>query len=294
MKIIRSLEELRSWRKKLAPDKSLGFVPTMGALHEGHLSLVHQSQKQCSSTVVSIFVNPLQFSPQEDFSHYPRPFEQDCALLEHEGIDLVFAPDAAQFYAPDASTYVLEETVSQPLCGSFRPGHFRGVTTVVLKLFHLVQPDFSYFGQKDAQQCAVLERMVRDLNVQVQIVKCPTVREPDGLALSSRNIYLNPLEREKAPLIYQSLKAAVDAYTQGERSVRLLEKLGRSILEKEPLFKIQYWEIRHPITLAPLDKTDPLATVGPEGALIAVAAYLRKTRLIDNWVLNEESLRKSK
>lgn len=277
--ILRTVEELRAWRKSLAPGETLGFVPTMGALHEGHLSLARLSMGRCSKTLVSIFVNPLQFGPKEDLARYPRPFERDCELLGGIGVDAVFSPSVATMYPEGASTTVVEDTVSHPLCGAMRPGHFLGVTTVVLKLFNLVQPDVAFFGQKDAQQCAVIERMVRDLDLPVEIIRGEIVREPDGLAMSSRNVYLSPEEREKAPLIYRSLKAAAAAYERGERDACRLEELGREALELDPSFNVQYWEVRHPRTL------EKLETVGPDGALLAVAAVLGTTRLIDNWIL---------
>lgn len=282
MKIIQSGLELRAWRKSIPREETIGFVPTMGALHEGHLSLVRASRDKCSQTVASIFVNPLQFGPNEDFSRYPRPLEKDIHLLSQEKADILFMPAPQEVYPNNISTFVIEESVSLPLCGAIRPGHFRGVTTIVLKLFNLVQPDFSFFGQKDAQQCAVIERMVRDLNVATKIIRCPIVREADGLALSSRNAYLSPSDREKAPLIYQSLQAAERAFRQGEKSVAHLTSMGRAILESEPAFKIQYWDVRHPSTLETLES---LQEIGPGGALCAVAAILGTTRLIDNWVL---------
>lgn len=274
MQVLRTVPELRAWRRARAG--TVGFVPTMGALHEGHLSLVRMSRERCDSTIASIFVNPLQFGPNEDLSRYPRPFERDRELLEKEGCDALFAPDAATLYPPGASTYVVEETVSLPLCGEARPGHFRGVTTVVLKLFNLVQPDVAFFGQKDAQQCAVIERMARDLDVPVEIVRGATVREVDGLAMSSRNAYLAPAEREVAPLIYRALRAVAVARASGETDARRLEAAGRAVLAAEPRFRVQYFEARHPRTLELLER------VSEDGALVACAAYLGTTRLIDN------------
>jgi len=277
LRVIRSIPELRAWRKALTTGQTVGFVPTMGALHEGHLSLVHASRSECDFTVASIFVNPLQFGPSEDLSKYPRPFDRDREWLEHAGAHVLFAPEAGAIYRSDASTTVVEDFVSGPLCGEFRPGHFRGVATVVLKLFNLVQPDVAYFGQKDAQQCAVIERMVRDLDVPVQIKRGATVREADGLAMSSRNIYLGAQDRTRAPRIYLSLEAAKSAFDAGERSAEALSRIGREFLSGDPAFKIQYWEVRDPSTLAPLVNIDP-----GSGALLAVAAYLGTTRLIDN------------
>jgi pantoate--beta-alanine ligase len=267
---------LRSWRESIPPHARVGFVPTMGALHEGHLSLVHASKKRCDLTVASIFVNPLQFGPKEDFANYPRTLERDRSLLEQAGVDVLFSPAETDLYAADASTYVVEESVSQPLCGQFRPGHFRGVATVVLKLFNLVQPHYAFFGQKDAQQCSVLERMVRDLDLPVTLILGETVREPDGLAMSSRNRYLSASDREKAALIHASLQAAARAFALGERNATELERIGRGVLERDGSFRIQYWEARHPASLHRLEK------VSEAGALLAVAAYLGSTRLIDN------------
>lgn len=277
--VLRSVGELRAWRKGLPAGTHVGFVPTMGALHKGHMSLVALAKARCDVTIASIFVNPLQFGPNEDLAKYPRPIEKDLALLEAAGVDALFLPPVEALYRPDASTFVVEESVSGPLCGQYRPGHFRGVATVVLKLFNLVQPDAAFFGQKDAQQCAVIERMVRDLDVPVEIVRGPIVREADGLALSSRNVYLTPGERAVAPLIHRSLKAAEAAFKAGERDAGTLAEAGAAVLQAEPMFRLQYWEVRHPTTL------EPLGQVGEEGALFAVAAYLGGTRLIDNLVV---------
>ena len=279
MKILRTTAELRAWRKSLPSHESLGFVPTMGALHAGHLSLVEQSKESCTRTIVSIFVNPTQFGPNEDLSRYPRPFEADCSLLEKAGTDAVFSPGYDEMYLKDASTFVVEEKVSIPLCGEFRAGHFRGVATVVLKLFNLVQPDTAFFGQKDAQQCAVIERMVRDLAVPVQIIRGATIREPDGLALSSRNIYLSSEEREIATDLYRGFRAAQALFEKGERQATLLKQAALQEVNRSGRFQVQYWDVRHPETLELLEQ------VGGAGALLAVAAYLGKTRLIDNWVL---------
>jgi pantoate--beta-alanine ligase len=277
--ILRSVAEFRAWRKSLAADRSVGFVPTMGALHEGHMSLVALAKARAVVTVASIFVNPLQFGPNEDLAKYPRPIEKDLALLEAAGVDALFLPGVADLYPEGASTFVVEESVSGPLCGAVRPGHFRGVATVVLKLFNIVQPDFAFFGQKDAQQCAVIERMVRDLDVPVDIVRGPIVREADGLALSSRNVYLSAELRSAAPLIFKSLKAAEEAFANGERNAARLTEIGRSVLAADPRFDVQYWEARSPHSL------EAIEMVGREGALLAVAAYLGPTRLIDNLVI---------
>lgn len=278
-KILRTISELRAWRNALPAGTRLGLVPTMGALHDGHISLMNLARTHCDTVIASIFVNPLQFGPNEDLARYPRPIEKDIALLEASGVDALFLPEPAEVYPADNSTYVIEEAVSLPLCGALRPGHFRGVATVVLKLFNLTQPHFAFFGQKDSQQCAVIERMVRDLNVPVEIVRGAIVREEDGLAMSSRNVYLEPAQRAIAPLLYQSLLAASEAYDAGERDAGKLEAIGRAILAREPGIAVQYWEVRDRSSLAPLE------AVGADGCLLALAAYLGNTRLIDNLVL---------
>lgn len=276
--ILRTIAEVRAWRAKVPSGEAVAFVPTMGALHAGHMSLMDLARHRARVTIASIFVNPLQFGPSEDLSQYPRPLEKDIALLEAAGIDAVFLPPADELYPDDASTFVVEESVSLPLCGAVRPGHFRGVATVVLKLFNIVTPDLAVFGQKDAQQCVVIERMVRDLNLRLEIVRGPIVREPDGLALSSRNIYLDEADRRAAPALFASLEAARLAFEAGERNAAALEAMGRAVLAAEPRLKLQYWEVRHPESLADIE------TIGPAGALFAVAAYLGTTRLIDNYL----------
>ena len=277
--VLRTIAEVRAWRRALSPDQTIGFVPTMGALHAGHVSLMELAKQRAAVTIASIFVNPLQFGPNEDLAKYPRPIERDLALLDAAGVDAVFLPEVVELYPEGASTFVVEETVSGPLCGAIRPGHFRGVTTVVLKLFNIVQPDLAVFGQKDAQQCAVIERMVRDLAVPVEIVRGPIVREPDGLALSSRNVYLAPEDRAAAPLIFASLEAARTAFENGERDARRLAAIGRSVLAGNQRIAVQYWDVRDPDSLAAIDQ------VGAKGALIAVAALMGTTRLIDNMLL---------
>jgi pantoate--beta-alanine ligase len=278
--ILRTIAEVRAWRRALPAGQLVGFVPTMGALHAGHISLMELAKSRAAVTIASIFVNPLQFGPNEDLAKYPRPIEKDLALLEAAGVDALFLPEVTDLYPEGASTFVVEESVSGPLCGAVRPGHFRGVTTVVIKLFNIVQPDLAMFGQKDAQQCAVIERMVRDLAVPVEIVRGPIVREPDGLALSSRNVYLSPEDRAAAPLIYASLQAARAAFEGGQRDANALAAIGRSVLGQDNRFTVQYWEVRDPRTLEAID------TVPTHGAaLLAVATYLGATRLIDNLVL---------
>jgi pantoate--beta-alanine ligase len=279
IQILRTVAELRAWRHDLPHEARLGLVPTMGALHAGHMSLMDLARARCDRVIASIFVNPLQFGPNEDLARYPRPLDKDIALLEAAGVDTLFLPDAEELYPGGASTYVVEEAVSLPLCGASRPGHFRGVATVVLKLFNLTQPQVAFFGQKDAQQCAVIERMVRDLNVPVEIVRGATVRESDALALSSRNVFLDIADRAAAPLLYQSLLAASLAYEAGERQVDRLVAIGRDVLAREPRISVQYWEVRDRHSLAPLQ------SLGPDGGVVAVAAFLGRTRLIDNLCL---------
>lgn len=277
--ILRDKVALRAWRQALPSATRLAFVPTMGALHDGHISLMHQARHEADLVIASIFVNPLQFGPNEDLSRYPRPIEADIAKLEAAGVDALFLPSVDDMYPPGASTFVEETQVSGPLCGAMRPGHFRGVTTVVLKLFNLVQPHVAVFGQKDAQQCAVIERMVRDLDVPVAIRRGAIVREADGLALSSRNVYLSPEDRAAAPLLHQSLKKAEAAFLAGERDATALARTGLAELGRSARITPQYWEVRDPESL------EPLTSVGPRGALMAVAAYLGTTRLIDNLLL---------
>lgn len=278
--ILRSVADVRAWRKGLPAGTRLGFVPTMGALHAGHLSLIELAQRRSDITIASIFVNPLQFGPTEDFNRYPRSIEKDTALLHAAGADALFLPEVADIYPAGASTFVVEESVSLPLCGAVRPGHFRGVATIVLKLFNIVRPDVAVFGQKDAQQCAVVERVVRDLNMPIDIVRAPVVREPDGLALSSRNLYLTSEERSAAPTIYASLRMAKAAFESGERRADALKAVGQAVLAGEPRFTVNYWEVCDPSNLS------ILRTVGPEGALFAVAASIGSVRLIDNIVVH--------
>src|SRR5580698_2624628 len=282
MKICDSVEEMRKARALMRQDRKdwrIGFVPTMGALHEGHLSLVRAARAQCESVVVSIFVNPLQFGPNEDLAKYPRTFERDCELLEREKVDILFAPSVDEMYPNNAVTYVTVEGLSDKLCGRSRPGHFRGVTTVVAKLFHIVEPQLAFFGQKDAAQCAIIRRMVRDLNFLVEIVVGPIVREPDGLAMSSRNAYLSPQERNSALVLHRALIEVKKRFDQGERSANKLAEAGNHVLSQEPGVRPDYLEIVDPDTL------DPVAEIR-SGALVAVAAFVGATRLIDNVVLS--------
>lgn len=258
--------------------KRVGFVPTMGALHEGHLALVRAARAQCEVVVVSIFVNPTQFGPNEDLAKYPRTFDQDKAMLEREGVDCIFYPSVEEMYPPGATTWVTVEGLSEKLDGRSRPGHFRGVTTVVSKLLNIVQPQAAFFGQKDAAQVAIIRKMVRDLNFSVQIVICPIVRESDGLAMSSRNAYLNPQERKQALVLSRSLRHVQSLIERGERSADKLIAAGRQTIAEEPAVRPDYFEVVDPDTL------DPVKEVA-NGALVAVAGYVGNTRLIDNLLL---------
>jgi pantoate--beta-alanine ligase len=258
--------------------QSLGLVPTMGALHAGHIALVRAARAQCDVVAASIFVNPTQFGPNEDFAKYPRTFEQDCALLNAEGVALLFAPQPEEMYPPGAGTFVEVEGVGNRLDGASRPGHFRGVATIVAKLFHIVGPDKAFFGQKDAAQVAVLRSMVRDLNFDLELVVCPTVREPDGLTLSSRNRYLSASERDRALVLSNALNVLTAKYHAGEKDVALLLEAGRGVMATEPEVRIDYFAIVDPETLLPL-------TEARAGALAAVAAHVGSTRLIDNTLL---------
>ena len=258
--------------------KRFGLVPTMGALHEGHLSLVRAAKAQCDEVAVSLFVNPLQFGPGEDLAKYPRDLARDRELLEKEGVDFLFSPAVEEMYPPGGVTYVTVEGLSDKLCGASRPGHFRGVTTVVSKLFHIVEPDLAFFGQKDAAQVAIIKRMVRDQNIPVQVVTCPIVREPDGLAMSSRNVYLDPQQRKFALVLYRSLQIVQQRFEQGEHETRKLIEAGRQVFGEDPTVRLDYLQIVDPEKLHPLDNVS-------RPALVAVAALLGHTRLIDNVVL---------
>jgi pantoate--beta-alanine ligase len=262
-----------------ASGKRLGLVPTMGALHEGHLSLVREAQAQCDATAVSIFLNPTQFGPTEDLSKYPRQFARDCRLLEKEGVDILFAPPVEEIYPGGEVTWVLVEGLSEKLDGRSRPGHFRGVTTIVAKLFHIIEPEAAFFGQKDAAQLAVIRRMVDDLNFPVEIVGCPIVREADGLAMSSRNTYLNQEERSRALVLQRSLQEARQRFQAGERIAVKLISAAKEVFMREPQVTLDYFEIVDPDTL------DPVECISQK-TLVAVAAYVGSTRLIDNVVLN--------
>jgi len=276
MKVMTAIPDLRLARAVLPGP--VGLVPTMGYLHDGHVSLVRRAKDECASTVVSIFVNPTQFGPNEDLSRYPRDLPRDLALLEAAGADLVWTPTPEVMYPPGFQTWVTVEELTKGLEGAARPAHFRGVTTVVAKLFNAVQPDKAYFGQKDAQQAAVIRRMTLDLDFPLQIVVCPTMREADGLAMSSRNAYLNPEERRAATVLYRALSAAQKAFEKDEREAAALRAIVTSTVEAEPLARLQY------VSCADYDTLQELETVGTK-SLLSMAVTVGKTRLIDNFVL---------
>ena len=259
--------------------KPIGLVPTMGYLHEGHLSLVRRAKSDGTSVVVSIFVNPTQFGPNEDLDKYPRDEVRDLALLESEGADLVWLPTPEVMYPPGFQTWVTVEALTKPLEGALRPTHFRGVTTIVAKLFNAVGPDRAYFGQKDAQQVIVIRRMVTDLNFPIEIIVCPIVREPDGLAMSSRNKYLNPAEREASRVLYRSLEAARAAFLSGERNANKLREIVVEGITREPLARLQY------VSCADTESLQELEGKVSRG-LLSLAAYFGNTRLIDNVILD--------
>ena len=276
MRIVTTIAEARRGCKEVrGAARTLGLVPTMGALHAGHLSLVRAANESCDAVVASIFVNPTQFAPHEDFARYPRTFERDCELLKEAGVDLVFAPEAPEMYPQGASTFVEVEGLGDRLDGATRPGHFRGVATVVSKLLHIISPNRAFFGQKDAVQAAVLKRMVRDLAFDVELVICPIVREPDGLALSSRNRYLTAAERQTALVLWHSLNEVRKRIDAGEYASQPLIEAALRVLGQEPLVRVDYFAIVDTETMEDLPDVR-------RGALIAVAAFIGSTRLIDN------------
>ena len=283
MEIINRRQRMSSVARKIRreQDRTIGLVPTMGALHEGHLSLVREARRMCDIVVVSVFVNPTQFAPGEDFEKYPRDLTKDTALLTDYNVDYIFAPTADEIYPKGFATYVNVEGLSEQLEGGSRPGHFRGVATIVTILLNTVRPDFAFFGQKDAQQALIIRRLVKDLSFDTEIVLLPTVREDSGLAISSRNLYLNPEEQQAAAVIHQALMRAKTAYKDGERSAARLEILVRSTIELEPRARVDYVNVVDADTLEHVDKLDD------RPILIAVAAYIGKTRLIDNTILNK-------
>ena len=276
MKVVETIAAMKAERGKLAG--SVGFVPTMGYLHEGHLALVRHARTETLTVIASIFVNPTQFGPQEDFATYPRDPERDLALLEKENVGVVFMPSAQEMYPEGFSSWVAVEGITEPLEGKPRPGHFKGVTTVVAKLFNIIQPDRAYFGQKDAQQLAVIRKMVSDLSMNLEIVAVPTVREPDGLAMSSRNTYLTPEERKAAPVLWKALCLARGHWENGEKDVTRLRQEMTTLIEREPFAQIEYVSIADPDTLEELTEI-------AEPALVSLAVRIGGTRLIDNTML---------
>jgi len=276
MKVIETIADMRRLRQQLT--EPVGFVPTMGYLHEGHLALVKRARKESASVVVSIFVNPTQFGPEEDFNRYPRDPQRDLASLEKEGVDIVFMPSPAEMYPAQSSSWVEVGRITERLEGASRPGHFRGMATVCAKLFNIVQPTRAYFGQKDAQQLVVIKKMVADLDMNLEIVTVPTVREPDGLAMSSRNTYLNPEQRRAALVLYRSLSLAQELWSQGETDAGKLRRQMIDLIHNQPLAKIDY------VSIANAETLDELDTVTPP-ALVSLAVRIGNTRLIDNIVL---------
>lgn len=279
MKISGKIDEVRAqvkeWKKQ---GLSVALVPTMGYLHEGHKSLMERARKENDKVVVSIFVNPMQFGPNEDLESYPRDLDRDSKICEAAGVDLIFHPEVEEMYGPDFHAYVDMHTLPEKLCGASRPVHFRGVQTVVSKLFHIIPADRAYFGQKDAQQLAIIRRMVMDLNFDIEIIGCPIIREEDGLAKSSRNTYLSEEERKQAVILNQSLEAAMDAINAGEKDAAKVKQIIIDKLHTCPLAKIDYVEVVSFDTIQPIEKV--------EGAvLIAIAVYIGTTRLIDNRIL---------
>ena len=276
MKVVSTLDELRSAKSDLP--SPLGLVPTMGFLHEGHLSLVKRAKAECKSVGASIFVNPTQFGEGEDLEAYPRDLPRDLRLLEEEGVDLVWVPTIEDVYPTNSQTWVVVEELTKRLEGGQRPGHFRGVTTVVAKLFNAFQPDQAYFGQKDAQQALVIRRMVKDLLLPIEIVVCPIVREEDGIAMSSRNAYLNPEQRRAAIVLHHALGGAAERFKNGERDAEVLRRSMLAVIQDEPLARAQYVSVADPDTLEE-------AQGEIQNALLSMAVYLGDTRLIDNVML---------
>ncbi len=277
MKLLRTVEEVRQWRAEMRSiGRRVGFVPTMGALHAGHRSLIDAARSGNDAVAVSIFVNPTQFGPQEDFDRYPRPLEADLALCREAGVEAVFHPDVSVVYPPGFCTWVeVRGPLSESFEGAIRPGHFRGVATIVLKLFEIVQPDSAYFGQKDAQQACLIRRMIGDLNLPVELFVCPTVREPDGLALSSRNVYLSPEQRRKAPVLYQALKRAEAAVLQGETRAEVVHRLMVETVATVKEAQLDYAAAVAPNTFLPVETIE-------DDVLLLIAARFGNTRLIDN------------
>jgi pantoate--beta-alanine ligase len=278
MNIVSTITDLR--KKREAMQGTVGLVPTMGFLHAGHVSLVKKARSECDHVIVSIFVNPTQFAPTEDLESYPRDLEHDAQLLKDAGADLIWTPNNEIMYPQGFQTWVTVEEITKPLEGQFRPEHFRGVTTVVAKLFNATQPHRAYFGQKDAQQAAVIKRMILDLNFPIEMIVCPIVREADNLAMSSRNTYLNPAQRKAATILSKSLFAAQSLFKQGERDANVIKKCVEEIIASEPLAKLQYVSCADSLTLQELDTIE-------SDALLSMAVYFGKTRLIDNLHLKQ-------
>lgn len=280
MKVVSTIHEIHAARRSFrsVSGGTVGLVPTMGFLHEGHLSLIRRARDECDHVVVSIFVNPTQFGPNEDLSKYPRDLDRDLSLIEPLGTDLIWMPTAEIMYPPGYQTWVEVKEVTRPLEGAQRQGHFKGVTTIVAKLFNGVLPDKAYFGQKDAQQAAVIRQMTRDLNFPIEIVICPIIREPDGLAMSSRNVYLDLEQRKAATILYRSLSAAKELYEAGERNAEKIRGKMKEVLAGEPLAKVQY------VSCADYDTLEELAEIKGK-TLLSMAVFIGKTRLIDNFVL---------
>ncbi len=280
MKVINTIPEMRAWREqRRKAGKTIGFVPTMGYLHQGHLSLVEEAHKHADEVVVSIYVNPTQFGPNEDLDRYPRDFARDEALCRQHEVAAVFYPSDTEMYGPDHKTYVVTDELSAKLCGRSRPTHFRGVTTIVAKLFNIIQPEVAVFGQKDAQQAIIIRRMIKDLNFDVRLIVAPIVREPDGLAMSSRNKYLNADERKQATVLHQSLKLAEQEFAKGNRNLDEIKRKMQQLIASRPLARIDYIEAVDALTLG-----EPKP--GERDVLVALAVFFGKTRLIDNTILN--------
>ncbi len=279
MKQITTIKEIRKvLKEEKKKGKSIGFVPTMGYFHEGHLELMRQAKKLADVVVVSIFVNPIQFGPAEDYKRYPQDLEKDKSMAQEAGVDYLFIPSVEEMYPGELLTYVDVEKLTLPLCGKFRPGHFRGVATVVAKLFNIIQPDMAFLGEKDYQQLLVVRKMAEDLNFDVKIIPVPTVREEDGLAMSSRNVYLNSEERKASLVLYKSLQLAKDLIKSGEKDAQTIKQAMEAIIRKEPLVGLEYLSICDTCLLDELEKVE-------KEALIALAAKVGKARLIDNIVM---------
>ncbi|MEO0020092.1 MAG: pantoate--beta-alanine ligase [candidate division WOR-3 bacterium] len=278
MRVVKTVKTMQRVAEQLRSEGRVGFVPTMGALHQGHLKLMEVARERCDRLVVSIFVNPIQFGPKEDYRFYPRDLQRDLRLVKQVGADVVFYPDVKEMYPKGYATYVEVEGLTRYLCGRSRPGHFRGVTTVVAKLFNIVKPHLAVFGQKDAQQAFVIKRMVKDLNYDIEVLVVPTVREKDGLAMSSRNVYLNSKEREEAPVLYRALKLAEGLIRNGERDAKRVKGAMRSLIREESEGRIDYIEI------VDTNRLEPVKKLKGE-VLIALAVYFGKARLIDNIIV---------